>query len=67
MGILALTYALEVQENGTKRLRDAPGQVGYYQSIGIIANILIRQPERSQLHPIRLIRMQLLQITWLRR
>ncbi|TIC16857.1 hypothetical protein E3Q15_00984 [Wallemia mellicola] len=26
MGVLALTYALEVQENGTKRLRDAPGQ-----------------------------------------
>ncbi|TIB61063.1 hypothetical protein E3P78_02917 [Wallemia ichthyophaga] len=26
MGILALTYALEVKENGTVRLRDAPGK-----------------------------------------
>lgn len=40
MGVLALTYALEVQENGTKRLRDAPGQVGYYQSIDISLTLL---------------------------
>lgn len=32
MGILALTYALEVKENGTVRLRDAPGKVGFLDS-----------------------------------
>ena len=35
MGILALTYSLEVKENGTWRLRETPGKVSINYEISL--------------------------------